>query len=90
MVVLVNIAKPKGHVITGDLNMIRDAKLRSLLLKGPSYREQNWIDWDVNEKLCKEAVAKYRCKWARKEKAQCSVGLSPNGLMLVVHIWNAE
>ena len=32
---------PAGHVVTGDLTIIRDAKLRSLIRKGPSYREQN-------------------------------------------------
>ena len=41
---------PAGIVVTGDLTIIRDAKLRSLVRKGPSYREQNSIDSDVNEK----------------------------------------
>ena len=36
------------HVVTGDLNIIRDAKLRSLVEKGPSFREQNSINWKVN------------------------------------------
>ena len=43
-----------GHVVTGDLTIISDAKLRSLIGKGPSYREQNR---NVNERLCREAVA---------------------------------
>ena len=40
--------QPVGHVVTGDLTIIRDAKLRHLIAKGPSYREQNVIDWTVN------------------------------------------
>ena len=36
-------------------------------MKGPSYREQNSINWEVNVKLCKEAVKKYKERWARKE-----------------------
>ena len=28
--------EPAGHVVTGDLTIIRDAKLRSLVRKGPS------------------------------------------------------
>jgi hypothetical protein len=48
--------EPAGHVVTGDLTIIRDAKLRSLytyvVMKGPSYREQNCIDWTTNERLC--------------------------------------
>jgi hypothetical protein len=39
-VVIVVISKycyePAGHVVTGDLTIIRDAKLRSLVMKGPS------------------------------------------------------
>ena len=41
--------EPAGHVVTGDLNIIRDAQLRSLIEKGPSYREQNYVDWKINE-----------------------------------------
>ena len=41
--------EPAGHVVTGDLNIIRDASLRLLIEKGPSYREQNCINWKINE-----------------------------------------
>ena len=58
---------PAGHVVTGDLTIIRDAKLRSLVRKGPSYTEQNRIDWDVNERVCREAVADYKHKWSTRE-----------------------
>ena len=37
-----------GHVVTGDLRIIKDVKLRNLITKGPAYREQNNIDWRVN------------------------------------------
>ena len=46
--------EPVGHIVTGDLTIIRDAKLRALIGKGPSYREQNFVDW---KKICSEAVA---------------------------------
>ena len=51
--------EPAGHVVTGDLNIIRDAKLRTLIAKGPSYREQNSINWRVNEEICKQTVSAY-------------------------------
>ena len=57
-----------GHVVTGDLNILRDAKLRNLIEKGPSYREQNCIDWSITEKLFRETVVKYKRKWSCKEK----------------------
>ena len=36
--------EPHGHVITGDLRIVRNRKLRRLLEKGPQYREQSNID----------------------------------------------
>ena len=57
--------EPCGHVVTGDLSIITDVKLRNLIKKGPTYREQNNIDWRVNVKNCKEAVTKYFRKWAK-------------------------
>ena len=42
--------EPAGHV-TGDLNIIRDDKLRTLIAKGPSYREQN-----SGKEICRQAV----------------------------------
>ena len=56
---------PAGHVVTGDLRIIKDAKLRELVNKGPFYREQNIIDWGLNARICKEAVTKYKVKWSR-------------------------
>ena len=29
------------YIVTGDLNIIKDVKLRNLIKKGPTYREQN-------------------------------------------------
>ena len=58
--------EPCGHVVTGDLGIIRDVKLRNLLRKGPMYREQNNINWNVNLKSCKEAVSSYVRKWAKR------------------------
>ena len=42
-----------GHVLTGDLSIIRDVKLRNLIRKGPVFREQNNIDWEVNLRTAK-------------------------------------
>ena len=36
--------EPARHVITGELTIVRDAKLRSLIEIGPSFREQNCIN----------------------------------------------
>ena len=60
--------EPLGHVVTGNLSINKDSKLRQLIKKGPSYREQNNINWNVNAKICKEAVSKYKVKWEKRER----------------------
>ena len=37
--------EPHGHVITGDLRVVENAKLRELVAKGPKYREPNRVNW---------------------------------------------
>ena len=37
--------EPHGHVITGDLRVIENAKLRELVAKRPKYREPNKVNW---------------------------------------------
>ena len=59
--------EPVGHIVTGDLQVIRDAKLCTLIAKGPSYREQNQIHWKINEAICRKAVSAYKSKWSNKE-----------------------
>ena len=65
--------QPLGHVITGDLRVIKNKKLRNLIAKGPNYREQNNIDWDLCHKLCMDGINKYRKWWVNREKVALSV-----------------
>ena len=58
---------PAGHVLTGDLGIIKDRVLRKLISKGPSFREQNNINWQLNYEICAESVKEYKRKWANKE-----------------------
>ena len=37
--------EPHGHLITGNLMVIGNVKLRELVAKGPKYREPNKINW---------------------------------------------
>ena len=62
-----------GHVLTGNLNILRDRKLRKLLQKGPTYREQSNINWDINLKNYIIAVRQYKIKWAKQEKVDARV-----------------
>ena len=52
--------KDRGHVITGDLHIIENRKLRNLIEKGPSYTEQNNIDWERNLNCAKKQLKTIR------------------------------
>ena len=51
--------QPYGHVITGDLSIIPNFKLRDLIAKGQKYREPCKVYWDKNLSLLCEAVDQY-------------------------------
>jgi hypothetical protein len=36
---------PAGHIITGDVNIVQNEDLRSLILKGPKFREPRSFKW---------------------------------------------
>ena len=41
-----------GHIITGNLQIIKNAKLRKLFTKGPNFREPRTINW----RKCRESI----------------------------------
>ena len=57
---------PTGHVITGNLCIIiiKNKGIRQLLIKGPSYREQNNVNWN---RILLDPVRAYKVQWAKKE-----------------------
>ena len=65
--------QPYGHVITGDLSIIPNSKLRDLIAKGPKYKEPCKVDWDKNLSLLCEAVDQYALQWAKWEMVEFSV-----------------
>ena len=65
--------QPYGHVITGDLSIISNSKLRDLIAKGPKYREPCKVHWDKNLSLLYEAVDQYALQWVKREIVELSV-----------------
>ena len=59
--------EPHGHVIAGDLRIVSNRKLRCLLEKGPKYRKQNIIDWQLNKKILITAIDDYTMNWSKRE-----------------------
>ena len=47
---------PLGHVITGDLGIVLNLKLRDIFHKGPKYRLPKKIDWSLNYDLIHKGV----------------------------------
>ena len=62
--------EPHGHVITGDLRVIENAKLRELVGKGPKYREPNRVNWKVTETMFLESIDLYAKNWSKREQVE--------------------
>ena len=60
--------QPHGHIITGDLKTIENAKLRELVSKGPKYREPNKINWKATENIIFESIDLYAERWKKWEQ----------------------
>ena len=60
--------EPHGHVITGDLRVIENAKLRELVAEGPKYREPNKVNWKATETMFMESIDLYAEKGPKENK----------------------
>ena len=49
----------RGHVLTGNLQIIKNNKLRKLISKGPKFREPCKIDWNIAKDIIREGVEDY-------------------------------
>lgn len=62
-----------GHVMTGDLSMVRNDRLRGILRKGPKYRETKPYDWDQAREAVDAALGPLIATWAKKEEEDLKV-----------------
>ena len=60
--------EPHGHVITGDLRVIENDRLRELVAKGPKYREPNRVNWKATETMFLESIDLYATNWSKREQ----------------------
>ena len=67
---------PAGHIVTGDLNIIRNKQLRDLISKSPKNREPHSFSWKYNFKLFMDSVEGYACKWAKQEEVELDTYLN--------------
>ena len=54
----------------GDLNIVRNVKLKDLLGKGPKYREPVSYLWHQNFGIIMDACEEYARRWAKKEDVE--------------------
>ncbi len=60
-------------MITGDLTIIDNHKLKDLILKGPKYREPTKVNWVKNKSMIFDSVDLYAKKWAKREREDLSL-----------------
>ena len=65
--------EPHGHVITGDLRVIENAKLRELVAKGPKYREPNRVNWKATETMFLESIDLYAKKLVQTRTGRAQI-----------------
>ena len=58
---------PAGHIITGDVNIVQNEDLRSLILKGPKFREPRSFKWRQNFVSIMDSVEEYTRRWTKSE-----------------------
>jgi hypothetical protein len=61
--------KPVGHIVTGDLSIIKDSKLRKLVSKGPKYRLPSKVDFKRCRNVILESIDSYIKQWSKREGA---------------------
>ena len=61
------IDKHHGHIITGDLRIVRNNKLRKLLCKGPKFREKESISWEKVKETVHMGIIDAIKKWTEVE-----------------------
>ena len=59
---------PAGHIITGDVDIVKNEDLKSLIRKGPKFREPQSFNWRHNFVSIMNSVEDYAKRWAKREK----------------------
>ena len=64
---------PCCHIVTGDLNKVRNIKLRDLLSNGPKYREPVSYSWHQNFGIIMDVCEECVRRWAKKEDVEVDI-----------------
>ena len=61
---------PCSHVVTGDISIVQNDKLRDLLRKGPKFREPVSFSWHQNFDIIMDACEAYARQWAKRDDVE--------------------
>ena len=61
------IVKSAGHVITGNLKIIPDSRIRNIVSKGPKYRFPSQIDFNRCREEIASALNNFGNRWCKRE-----------------------
>ena len=62
--------EPAGHIITGNLKIISDSRIRSIISKGPKYRLPSLIDFNKCREEIAVALNEFCMRWCRSEHVE--------------------
>ena len=60
-----------GHVITGNLRIISDSRIRSIIAKGPKHRFPVHMDFQKCREKIAESLIEFCNRWCKREHVEC-------------------
>ena len=60
-----------GHVITGNLRIISDSRIHSMIAKGPKYRFHVHIDFQKCREKIAASLNEFCSRWCKREHVEC-------------------
>ena len=72
LLILILILRLQIHEITGNLKIITDSRIRSIISKGLKYRLPSQIDFNKCRKEIAVALNEFCKRWCRREHVKCN------------------
>ena len=63
-------SKPAGHTVTGNLKIITDSRIRSVISKLPKYRFPAHIDFNKCRETIDNALNGYCTRWCKRDHVE--------------------
>ena len=67
-----NVYQPAGHIVTGNLKIISDSRIRKNVSKGPKYRFPSYINFDKCREEIASALNDFSNRWCKREGVEAN------------------